>query len=153
MRKREDPAAPGNQDRRNLWVPLALPALPPPRALPSFSSGSGAFPAQHSQQVPSPMDKIQPTVPEQLPSLPQWSWLGQSEPDLSIFLVRRAAPRSVPAGPHPSGSSSGPGVEGSRAVTRLRYQGQELGGGRHTPAHLGYGLCSVSDRYVRIKLQ
>lgn len=60
---REDPTALGNRDIGNLWVPLALPALPPPRALPSFSPGSGAFPAQPSQQVPSPTNEIQPTVP------------------------------------------------------------------------------------------
>lgn len=152
MRKREDPAAPGNQDRRNLWVPLALPALSPPRALPSFSSGSGAFPAQPAGAQPNGQDSAHSPRAAAFPA-PVVLAGTEGQSDLSILLVRRAAPRSVPAGPHPSGSSSGPGVEGSRAVTRLRYQGQELGGGRHTPAHLGYGLCSVSDRYVRIKLQ
>lgn len=39
---------------------------------------------QHSQEMPSPVGKIQPIVPRQLPPFPRQSWLGtEGQPDLA----------------------------------------------------------------------
>lgn len=154
----EDPAALGGQDVRTPWVILALPPLPASGALP--------LPSSWQELLLRPSRVSSPSTAGRCPS----PWAGFSPQSCSgclcpVGMGTEGHPNVAPSSAGirwgqraldhiPGGAAIASGVVGGRASAgpSATRGGSSEGAGMPLPTS-SYGLCSVSDRYVRIKLQ
>lgn len=103
-RGRIQPASLGNRTRGTRGSPSPA-CTAPPAALPSFSSGSGACPAQPAG---AQRHGFSPQSHGCCPRCPAGQGWDRASPSWHPHW-QQAAPGAVPAGPHPSGGSTGRG--------------------------------------------